>query len=237
MRCATAPTPTSPPSPLPLPGPVHASARTLQADYFVTMLFPDNAIFARLCQGIHASGYALEIDHHEVTLTHQPEVVAERSYAEFVRRSASATSPRQVRLRFSSPTHFMSARLHQVLPDPVRIFKGYAERWNAFAPPEHELDLETWESFLKQCVEVADMAIHTEQRVLKEGRRHVTHVGCVGEVSYAVVHPKAAESAFADAVQFAACNGTLTLLADYSEFCGTGRMVAQGFGQTYRVLE
>ena len=213
------------------PGPI---TQPIQTDYFVTMLWPDNAVFVRLCQGIDASGYALEIDHNPVTLAQEPEVVADRTYDAFVQ---SATSARQVRLRFSSPTHFTSAGLRQVLPDPVRIFKGYAERWNAFAPPEHELDLEKWERFLRQCVEVADMNIRTAQRVLKESHRRVTHVGCVGEVAYAVVRPKTPTGEFADDAPFAACTHTLNLLADYSEFCGTGRMVAQGFGQTYRLAE
>lgn len=207
----------------------------LQTDYFITLLPHGNETFARLCQGIDASDYTLEVDLAKVPLAREPEVVAECSYADMMRRAAKAKPTSYIRLRFSSPTHFNSNGLRQVMPEPVRIFKGYAERWNAFAPADYAIDLEQWEGFLRQCVGVTDMNIRTAQRVLKEDRHYVTHVGCVGEVTYCAVRPKDDQSTFADADTWMRYACWLHLLADYSEFCGTGRMVARGFGQTYRV--
>lgn len=192
------------------------------SDYFITLLPDGERLFSHLCAAI-AHEPAVEVDRVVVPLAAQPRTVAARSYDDLVEHAAQSYC---VRLRFSTPTHFTVAGVSSVLPEPARVFKGYAERWNAFAPARLAIDLEAREQWIKTSVEIADCEIRTEKRVLRKGSRHVTHVSFVGQVTYEVIRP---------ARDDAAALRTLNALADFAEFCGTGRMAAQGFGQTWRL--
>ncbi|MCX6019190.1 MAG: CRISPR system precrRNA processing endoribonuclease RAMP protein Cas6 [Chloroflexi bacterium] len=189
------------------------------ADYFVTVLADGDALFARLCRAI-AAYPALEVDGRAVRLRTEPEVVAVRSYADL---HAAAEPVECVRLRFATPTFFTSGGRTVLPPDPVRVFRGYAERWNAYAPAElHLANLADWEQAVRAGVVVRASELRPAARALRKGERTIRYEGAVGNVTYEIT----ADDAFA-------C--WIDRLSDFAEFCGTGRMAAQGFGQTYRV--
>jgi CRISPR-associated endoribonuclease Cas6 len=191
-------------------------------DYFVTALPDGDAVFARLCRGI-AAYPAVELDGVPIPLAEEPEVAAVRSYADL---HAHAESADEIQLRFVTPTFFTSDGRTVYPPDPVRVFKGYAERWNAFAPVALRMpDPAVFARWVERQVSVQAAQLQRTTRTLRKGTRHVRYDGVVGEVRYAVGGDSDGERMW------------MARLADYAEFCGTGRMAAQGFGQTYRLGE
>jgi CRISPR-associated endoribonuclease Cas6 len=191
------------------------------ADYFVTMLADGDAVFAQLCRAI-AAFPALEVNDRRVVLDVEPEVVAARGYADLYEAGQPVA---QVRLRFGSPTFFTSNGRTVLPPDPVRVFRGYAERWNAYAPAAlHMEDTTAWEGIVRVGVVVREAEMQPAVRALRKGGRTVRYDGAVGEALYEIDMDE-------DAARW------IDRLADFAEFCGTGRMAAQGFGQTYRVEE
>jgi CRISPR-associated endoribonuclease Cas6 len=188
-------------------------------DYFITALADGDAVFAQLCRAI-AAHPAFEVDDREVLLRAEPEVVAARSYADLYE---AAQPIAQLRLRFGTPTFFTSNGRTVLPPDPVRVFRGYAERWNAYAPAALRMDDTTaWDAALRTGVVVRESEMRPALRTLRKGTRTVRYDGAVGEALYEIEMDE--ESA-----------RWVDRLADFAEFCGTGRMAAQGFGQTYRV--
>jgi|GEM_PF-6248386 len=254
--------------------------------YFISFL-PDNPdLFAQLCAGIESARlqlnrgvYWVEVNGRVAPMLAEPRVVAERRYDDLF---TNAHDERRIRLRFTTPTFFSTGKkdqqVFQRLPDPVRVFRGYADRWNAFVPAGQQFDAVCFASWVEQAVEITDMRLHVQRQVLKRhvddmshnresgrdpskggpgpskdhlsrprgpfeavrpvlgaglGHEHNTHVGFVGEVEYGLARY------VNNNMNAEARMGVhwLNVLADFAEFCGTGRMAAQGFGQTWRIVD
>jgi CRISPR-associated endoribonuclease Cas6 len=127
-----------------------------------------------------------------------------------------------IEMRFTSPTSFSAGNLDFPLPEPVAVFKSWLSRWNDFAPPDRRISTSLMEVVLTN-VAVDSHRIQTRKHDLGRGR---TFVGFVGEVTFAITQARKLNQAFV---------WQLNALADYAEFCGTGRKTTQGMGQTRRI--
>ncbi len=127
-----------------------------------------------------------------------------------------------IAMRFTSPTSFSAGRLDFPLPEPVAVFKSWLSRWNDFAPPDRRISTLLLETVLTN-VAIDSHRLHTEKHDLGRGR---PFVGFVGEVAFAITRARKLNQALV---------WQLNALADYAEFCGTGRKTTHGMGQTRRI--
>lgn len=140
------------------------------------------------------------------------------SYPELV---VSAGIDTRYALRFLSPTSFRSQEMHYPLPDPVLVFQSWLLRWNAFAPEQLGLDVNTLD-VVREHMAIGRHCIET--RIVQFNR--FAQVGFVGTVSYQVVKQNLLND---DLLR------RLNILADYAPFCGTGHKTTQGMGWTERL--
>ena len=125
-------------------------------------------------------------------------------------------------MAFVSATTFAAGRLDSPLPEPNAVFHSWLSRWNDFAPPNCRMSASLLD-VVREHVAVAEIRnMHTERHDL--GRS--SPVGCVGQVTYAVVRSQSLSRA--EVTQ-------INALASYAEFCGTGRKTTLGMGQTRRL--
>ena len=144
--------------------------------------------------------------------------VAHHSYPELV---VSAGVDTRFAFRFRSPTSFRSQDMHYPLPDPLLAFQSWLLRWNAFAPSQLHLNVNTLDLV---SAHVAISRHRIETRAVEFDR--FTQVGFVGTVTYQVVKRRLLNG---DLLR------RLNILADYAPFCGTGHKTTQGMGQTQRI--
>jgi CRISPR-associated endoribonuclease Cas6 len=144
--------------------------------------------------------------------------VTHRSYPELVVSSGTET---RFAFRFCSPTSFRSQDMHYPLPDPVRAFQSWLLRWNAFAPEQLRLNVNTLDLV---SAHVAIGRHRIETRAIEFDR--FTQVGFVGHVTYQVIKRRRLSD---DLLR------RLNILADYAPFCGTGHKTTQGMGHTQRL--
>lgn len=121
--------------------------------------------------------------------------------------------PRQISLRFASPTVFRSNDAWLPLPLPRLVFEGLARRWNAFSPIQIHPDLPT---FAEECLLLSRYHLQTE---LVDRGTSGRFPGFVGTVTYA--------SRNRDRYWM----GLIHLLAHFAFFIGVGRQTAMGLGQ------
>jgi len=227
--------------------PRHRSRIRPRADgYIINVLPSDERFFQLLTEGMHSAAeqseagtYVVQVNGIDVPMRSAPVVMheAEGSYDDLFQR---ASDDRRIRLRFTTPAFFSSGtgkqQVFQRLPDPVRVFRGYADRWNAFAPPDQHFDAVAFAKWVEQTVEIADMRLHMHRQVLKQRDAHderTVHIGFVGDVTYGLAH----HARHSQSAEVRMGVRWLNVLAHYAEFCGTGRMAAQGFGQTWRMFD
>jgi len=122
-------------------------------------------------------------------------------------------------LRFVTPLTFsQGGERHLPLPVPDLLLRGWARRWNRFAPPELALP----EQILSGLVERTGLA-HVQGETVTVVLRPGKVVGFVGAVTLEALHlrawPAEQRQAFA----------TLTT---FSRFCGSGARTTQGMGLT-----
>jgi CRISPR-associated endoribonuclease Cas6 len=140
------------------------------------------------------------------------------SYADLAANARAETS---LTFRFLSPTSFRSQDMHYPLPDPVLAFQSWLSRWNAFAPQDLRLNVNTLDLVVAH---VAIARFRLETRAVTFDR--YTQIGFVGTVTYQVIKSRLLGC---DLIR------RLNALADYAPFCGTGHKTTQGMGQTQRL--
>lgn len=140
------------------------------------------------------------------------------SYADLVAKAGTDTS---LTFCFVSPTSFRSQDMHYPLPDPVLAFQSWLSRWNAFAPENLRLNVNTLDLV---AAHVAIARFRLETRAVTFDR--YTQIGFVGTVTYQIINSRLLG---ADLIR------RLNILADYAPFCGTGHKTTQGMGQTERL--
>lgn len=133
-----------------------------------------------------------------------------------------AETATHIPMAFVSPTTFRAGDLDMPLPVPHSVFRSWLSRWNDFAAPASGFS----ESLLDVIHEhVAISGISSLQTVTHDLGRS-SPVGFVGEVTFVITR---SESLNEGVVK------RLNALAQYAEFCGTGRKTTQGMGQTRRI--
>jgi hypothetical protein len=203
--------------------------------YYITLLADGEGLFARLSAGMcdarqRLGEYCVEVNGMPAPLAAEPHPVDDRSYAEI---QAGANEDERIRLRFTTPVSFTVDKAIHTMPDPVHVFRGYADRWNAFVIDEalKVPDPPAFAEWLRESVEIEASDLWLESRVLKKGAKRIAFRGSLGEVQYALTRRARAD----DHHRAHRYVRTMNMLADFAEFCGTGRMAAQGFGQTWRL--
>ncbi len=129
---------------------------------------------------------------------------------------------RYLRMAFISPTAFRQGSLDMPLPEPCTVFQSWLSRWNAFAPDHVRLPASLMDKVYAYVAVAAIDRLHTRPHDLGYSRP----VGFLGRVTLVITH--AHRYYQADAWQ-------LNALADYAQFCGTGRKTTYGMGQTRRL--
>ena len=145
--------------------------------------------------------------------------VTHRSYTDLLTGIRPET---RMAMRFVSPTTFRAGDLDVPLPEPGAVFQSWLSRWNDFAPPDRRISTELMDVVRER---VAISRIHKmKTKVHDLGRGKIG--GFVGRVDFVVTRARQLNQAHV---------WQLNALADYAEFCGTGRKTPQGMGQTRRV--
>ena len=106
------------------------------------------------------------------------------------------------------------------MPEPTSVFQSWLSQWNDFAPARRRIDTELLK-VVHERVAISDHRLHTDWHDL--GYSQI--VGFVGEVRFEVLGARRLNQAVV---------WQLNALADYAEFCGTGRKTTHGMGQTRR---
>jgi len=181
----------------------------------VTLLQDD--LWEPLWAGVRAVG-VLDLNGHIWPVRWPDAQVIHRSY-EFLLTGVQHTD--RIEVRFLSPTTFRASDLDCPLPEPGAVFQSWLSRWNDFAPPHRRISTELLD-IVRTNVAISSHRLWTEQHDLGRGRL----VGFVGEVTFAITKARQLNQALV---------WQLNALADYAEFCGTGRKTAHGMGQTRRI--
>ena len=135
---------------------------------------------------------------------------------------AGAQSVDYIKMEFVSPTTFSAGDLDFPLPEPVAVFNSWLSRWNDFAPPDRRISTSLMETVLTN-VAIDAHKLRTKKHSLGKGR---SFVGFKGEVTFVITKVEKLDQALVK---------QLNALADYAEFCGTGRKTTHGMGQTRRI--
>ncbi|MEJ5312392.1 MAG: CRISPR system precrRNA processing endoribonuclease RAMP protein Cas6 [Anaerolineae bacterium] len=194
-----------------------APLRSVDGQPTLRLTLLDDALWPALSQGI-ALTPAVEVLGHLLTLPAGGPQITQRSYADL---AAHARADTRLNLRFLSPTSFRSREMHYPLPDPVLVFQSWLNRWNEFAPEEHQINVAVLD-LVAAHVAVSYYNGRTEM-VDFGGNKRV--VGFVGAVQYSILRASKIGDEWLR---------KLNTLADYAPFCGTGHKTAQGMGQTRR---
>lgn len=141
------------------------------------------------------------------------------AYAELAAATvaAGAAPPRQVTLRFASPTAFKSGGVTVPVPLPGLVFGSLVERWNAFSPISLSPEMRRYGEEM-----VAISRYRLESRAVGQKNQGL-RIGGVGDVTYAALN------------QDRYWVGLLHLLADYAVYSGVGVQTATGMGQVRRM--
>lgn len=144
--------------------------------------------------------------------------VYHRSYQELLEGASTGT---RIALRFLTPTCFKAGDLDSPLPEPHSMIRSWLSRWSQYAPPPLRVNVALVDVAWAH-VAVSGYDLHTEVKDLGYGKQ----IGFVGRVTLRVVKArKLGEEILRQ----------LNALADYAEFCGTGRKTTHGMGQTRRL--
>jgi CRISPR-associated endoribonuclease Cas6 len=127
----------------------------------------------------------------------------------------------RIEVKFVSSTTFRQGDLDLPLPEPTPVFQSWLSHWNDFAPARRRMSADLLD-VVHAHVGISSHRVRTEWHDL--GYSQI--VGFVGDVTYTIVDAKRLDQELV---------WQLNVLADYAEFCGTGRKTTQGMGQTRRV--
>ena len=184
--------------------------------YWRIALLEDD-LWEPLWSGVQASG-ELELDRTTWPVRWPDARITHRSYDFLVTRVQPSE---RITMAFHSPTAFRAGNLDSPLPEPYAVFHSWLSRWNDFAPAHRRMSTELLE-VARSTVAISSHRIQTRWHDMGHSRI----VGFVGQVTYAIVGARRLDQALV---------WQLNALADYAEFCGTGRKTTFGMGQTRRI--
>lgn len=144
--------------------------------------------------------------------THESGVLAPE---DLIADALAAPPVHELSLHFRSPVTFRRGALDYPVPAPELVFPSLASKWQAHAMPA-DIDTARVQEMAAR-VAISDWTGRTQR--IYFGQHHGAS-GCLGDFTYSL---KALDD---DERRI------LILLAEYATFSGTGRLAAQGFGQT-----
>lgn len=131
-------------------------------------------------------------------------------------------------LDFITPTAFRSDGMDIPLPLPHLLFRGCWQKWNAYAPPEVQMDAGVLE-FLKTCLLIEELRdLNTTRVKFADGKRG----GATGFTGRVGLHLASGEKTFKKE-EWIAYAQMARALALFSFYCGIGHHATVGLGQTY----
>jgi CRISPR-associated endoribonuclease Cas6 len=182
-------------------------------------------ILPHLPQSLTLRGIEFRIEAYTLDPADHP-WAGQATYGELVQGSKGYS--RYVTLEFASPTAFRSEGADIALPVPSHVFRGYWQKWNAFAPEPLCID-ETWPQFAAACVMVNMLEnLHTEKVYFADGTRGAV-VGFEGKAGFALLSQKQCGEW---AAIWEGASQVLQTLARFAFYCGTGHHTTTGLGQT-----
>ncbi|NMB86854.1 MAG: CRISPR system precrRNA processing endoribonuclease RAMP protein Cas6 [Chloroflexi bacterium] len=132
-------------------------------------------------------------------------------------------------MQFISPTGFRSEGNDILFPIPSHVYRGYWQKWNAFAPEPLHIDAKFLD-FVQQHVLVSSIDELTTQRIVFARGKRGGATGFLGEVSFTLAphdHQVEGSTAWNTYVE------QLKVLTFFAFYCGTGHHTTIGLGQTY----
>lgn len=121
-------------------------------------------------------------------------------------------------LEFASPTTIRQIKRNILLPWPTGVLGGYLRSWNAYCQPAFDRELV---DLIENEVLVSKYDLKTY--IANYGEYQLP--GWMGNCSYVIFHRETP------------VHRVINLLADFSQFCGTGYKTTQGMGQTRRTTK
>jgi CRISPR-associated endoribonuclease Cas6 len=181
----------------------------------VTLL--EDEFFDALWTGVQAVG-AIDLNGRTWPVRWPDALITRQSYEHLIKNVRPAN---RLEVEFVSSTTFRQGDLDLPLPEPEPVFRSWLSHWNDFAPARHRMSTDLLE-VVHACVAISGHRLHTERHDLG----HSQIVGFVGQVTYDIIDARRLDQAPV---------WQLHALADYAEFCGTGRKTTYGMGQTRRI--
>jgi CRISPR-associated endoribonuclease Cas6 len=138
-------------------------------------------------------------------------------YPELIDRASQ--TDRRISVQFLSPTSFDIGDVDMPLPIPRLVFQSWRKRFAEFYQVAF---LPEFEALVEQYTGISNLRrLETQLITVKQ---NVKLQGFTGRVMYDIARKAPSDLIF-----------QLNLLADYAFFCGTGKRMAVGMGQTIRV--
>lgn len=129
-------------------------------------------------------------------------------------------------ISFTSPTAFGSDGVNQPLPSPALILNSWAEKWKKYAPAAKQFGY-SFQQFVKDCILLSGLwDVHTENWNLPDGGHSLGFMGRLQMRTRHINDCPEWKPIWETALQ------NWQALSAFSLFCGTGRYVSIGMGQT-----
>ena len=172
-------------------------------------------------------GMDFRIEGHTLNPADHP-WAGQTTYGALVQAGEGGDRSRQIKLEFASPTAFRSEGADIPLPIPSHVFRGYWQKWNAFAPEPLRIQ-DTWPQFAAACVMVSELTnVNTERWIFANGARGAA-TGFTGRVGFTLL-PR--DQCGEWAAIWSGAAQVLRTLAEFAFYSGTGHHTTVGLGQT-----
>lgn len=183
------------------------------ADMLWRVALLDDALYEPLVAGLHAT--------EPNSVARKPiQIDLSSIYSDHCTYDALAAEPVSFKhnLHFKSPTSFKKQYYHSPIPEPYLCWQSWWAHWQAFAPPRLVINIAVLD------VVAAHLVISWFRLGSQVARGNQWQfIGAVGNMTFSTIQTDVLEAQWWQSV---------TTLAAFSRFCGTGHKTAFGMGQT-----
>jgi CRISPR-associated endoribonuclease Cas6 len=177
----------------------------------ITLL--EDSLYGTLDKGLNTHG-PLQIDHRTAAVNIDAVTCRHLAYSEL----AGSPVCDEYTFAFETPTSFKQVNRHYPIPDPYHCFLSWWTRWDAFAPPEHGINIAV-RDIVQEHLAISRFIL--KSRLAEDGPRRI--IGSVGEITFRPLRMGELEPLWSQAI---------ATLAAFAPLCGTGHKTTQGMGQT-----